>query len=529
MYWYESIYAPLMLGASLVSIGLAAYAWRRQRLPEARSLALLLLAGAEWSVFYALELAATDLPAKLILAKLQFFGSLSGPAFFLVFAMRYTGRDRWLTRRNLLLLVPEPVLMLLLTFTNESHRLVYARNDLDTSGGWPLLVSSWGPMGWANIAYSYALVAGGVAMIFLLILRSRHNNGRRAVILLLIGLVPLIADVFYVSGRTPLRGLDLTPVGFILVALALAGGITGLRLSDILSVSRREVIENMRDGLVVLDPAFRVIDLNPAARQLSTHSLKNAIGRPASEVWPEWPSFGNASREDRIDATKEMVLSLHPSRTFDVRLSTMVGWRGFVISRVAIISDVTERTRREDELFRQYEATRQLADRDPVTGCLNHRAIHERLAHELALAKSLGHTLCFVMMDLDGFKQVNDRFGHPVGDFVLKHVSELLMVHSRAKDVLGRYGGDEFAAVFPDTSVEGTTETANRWSAALAEHPYLTEDGTTIPVRLSFGIASFPADAREVGALVTVADRRLYEAKSRRAEASIDLAERTPQ
>ena len=172
--------------------------------------------------------------------------------------------------------------MLLLTFTNESHRLVYAQNHLDTSGGWPLLVSSWGPAGWANIAYSYALVAVGLAMILLLILRSHHGHARRAVILLLIGLIPLIADLFYVFGRTPLKDLDLTPLSFIVVALVLASGITGLSLSDVLSVSRREVLENMRDGLVVLDPALRVIDLNSAARQLArTHSrILSASRRP---------------------------------------------------------------------------------------------------------------------------------------------------------------------------------------------------------------------------------------------------------
>ncbi len=514
-----------MLGASLVSIGLAAYAWRRQRLPEARSLALLLLASAEWSVFYGLELAATDLPSKLILAKLQFFGILSSPTFFIVFTMRYTGHDRWLTRRNLLMLVPEPVLMLLLTFTNESHRLIYARNDLVTTGGWPLLVSRWGPMGWANIAYSYVLVVVGIAMIVLLIMRSHDRNWRRAVILVLLGLAPAIANVLYVFRLTPFRGLDLTPISFILMALALGSGITGLSLSDVLSVSSREVIDNMQDGLVVLDSTFRVIDLNPAAAQLTAVSPKDAVGRPVASVWPEWPDFGSASREERIDATKEMVLLLHPSRTFDVRLSTVVDWRGLVVSRVAVISDVTERTRREDQLFQQYEATRQLADRDPLTGCLNHRAIHERLSHELEMAKVRGHTVCFVMMDLDGFKQINDRFGHRAGDRVLKHVSHLLVTHTRAKDLLGRYGCDEFAAVFPDTSAEMAAEVANRWAAALVEHPCFTEDGTAISVRLSFGISSFPEDAWEVGALVNVADRRLYEAKPRRSEATIDIAE----
>lgn len=524
MYWYELTYAPLMLGAAFVSIALAVYAWQRQRLPEARPLAFLFLASAIWCVFYGVELAATDLATKLFFVRLEFFGSLSGPAFFLAFAIRYTGRDRWLTRRNLLLLVPEPVLMVLLVFTNEWHRLIYARNELDTSGSWPLLVSSWGPMGWANIAYSYALVAAGLAMILVLIVRRRHGHGRRAVILLLLGLVPVVADVFYVFGRTPVKDLDLTPISFVVVALVFASGITGLRLSDVISVSRREAIENMRDGLVMLDPAFRVIDLNPAAQELTTFSRKSAIGRPVAEVWRGWPDFGDASREEIIDATREMVVSLHPSRTFDVRMSTVFDWRGLVVSRVAVISDVTERTRREDQLLRRYEATRQLADRDPVTGCLNHRAIHERLALEMRKAGSLGQDLCFVMMDLDGFKRVNDRFGHPVGDRVLRHVSRVLVTHARAKDLLGRYGGDEFAAVFPDTSVEGATEVANRWIAALAEHPWRFEDGTPIAVGLSVGISSFPEDAQEVGALVAVADRRLYEAKPRRAEAAVDAA-----
>jgi diguanylate cyclase (GGDEF)-like protein len=117
------------------------------------------------------------------------------------------------------------------------------------------------------------------------------------------------------------------------------------------------------------------------------------------------------------------------------------------------------------------------------------------------------------MMDLDGFKLFNDTYGHPSGDDVLRTIASLLSAIVRDSDIVGRYGGDEFMAVLPDTGSQGAVELSQRVRAALLESPYLAPDGQAIPLHLSFGIASYPVDGRQVNELIGLADGNLYSSK----------------
>jgi diguanylate cyclase (GGDEF)-like protein len=510
--WYQSPFILIMFVASATSVIIAYYAWSRQRVPEARPLALLLVASAEWTVTYGLEMASRDLATKVMLVKLQYFGIVSAPTMLLVFVLFYTGRSQWLTGRRLLLLWPEPLAVLLLSFTNEAHRFVWAKNTLDMSGSWPVMVNSYGPVGWANIAYAYAMIGCAALMLLQLVWRRRHRHGLRPVFVLLTGFTPWLASALYVTKHNPIDGLDLTPIGFTVMTLAFALGVSGLRLSDMLSVSRQAVIEHMRDGLVVLDTAGRIIDLNPAARRLAEDFTK-PIGCEVSSVWPKWPNLRTADIDSCGSVSGEMGLSRGQDRVFEVQVSPVVDWRGLVVSRVAIIRDITERKRLEEELAQQLERAKYLADRDSVTGFLNHRAIHLRLEHEIKLSTRTGHPVSLVIMDMDTFKQFNDTYGHPVGDQVLIHAASILSSRARESDVLGRYGGDEFVAILPNTSSEGAVELASRLRTAMAERPYEAADGKSLAFRMSFGVAEYPADSGEVLGLMEVADAFLYESK----------------
>lgn len=154
-----------------------------------------------------------------------------------------------------------------------------------------------------------------------------------------------------------------------------------------------------------------------------------------------------------------------------------------------------------------------LAAHDGLTGCLNHRAFHERLDEEVARARRYGRPLALLVVDIDGFKAVNDRFGHVAGDDVLAALGELLRTEARAVDVVGRTGGDEFAVLLPETGGEQAGALAERITKATRTL------GLAMPVSVSIGVAStgravpVPADARD---LVRIADRSLYAAKRRR-------------
>ncbi|BCM92907.1 cyclic di-GMP phosphodiesterase response regulator RpfG [Abditibacteriota bacterium] len=155
------------------------------------------------------------------------------------------------------------------------------------------------------------------------------------------------------------------------------------------------------------------------------------------------------------------------------------------------------------------------ADRDSVTGLLNHRAIHERLQTELERAARSNRPLAVIMMDLNNFKLFNDTYGHPVGDQVLKRVALALGSKCRKFDVLGRYGGDEFIAVLPETDLPLAMVVAQRWRERmeLEGFHFVGDEERVIPVSLSFGIATYPADSTNRFELISVADANLYSAK----------------
>jgi len=149
---------------------------------------------------------------------------------------------------------------------------------------------------------------------------------------------------------------------------------------------------------------------------------------------------------------------------------------------------------------------------DGLTGLANRRQCEETLEDELARVERFGGSLAVVVADLDWFKDINDRHGHPAGDAVLREFAVLLEETVRDVDLAGRWGGEEFVLVLPGTDVAGGAQLAERIRGALAGRTVLAVDGSPIPVTASFGVAAIPP-AKTASELFAAADAAMYQAK----------------
>ncbi len=160
-----------------------------------------------------------------------------------------------------------------------------------------------------------------------------------------------------------------------------------------------------------------------------------------------------------------------------------------------------------------YEHNERLATTDGLTGLVNHRQFQLVLDQMLAQADRYGHKLSLLLTDIDHFKGVNDTYGHPVGDKVLKRVAAIISQTARAKiDVVARYGGEEFAVVLPETDRAGAVRLAERVRASVAAEQFYSQNGR-FGATISLGVATFPDDAAVKSKLIDCADQALYAAK----------------
>lgn len=166
------------------------------------------------------------------------------------------------------------------------------------------------------------------------------------------------------------------------------------------------------------------------------------------------------------------------------------------------------------ENIRLYRQTADQAVRDGLTGLLNHRRLHERMKEELSRSLRYQHPMTLLMIDVDYFKRYNDTYGHQQGDEVLRILAQILRQNVRHSDIVGRYGGEEFAVVLPETSKDSAVTLAQRLCEVVASTPFPGRRGGP-PVRctISVGVASYPEDGLTVSELIPAADAALYRAK----------------
>jgi len=371
MHWQFIPYVLPVVASAVVSAALALAAWHRRPAPGATSFCLLMLAVAQWALGYALELASPDLPTTLFWDNISWLGAVSAPALWLAFALQYTGRARWLTRQSVVILVVEPLVTLLLVWTNQFHGLIESNIRLNPGSPFSALVVTYGVGYWINIAYSYLLLFLGALLIGSLIqalIRSASLYRGQASALLIAVLAPWVGNALTIFGLNPFPHLDLTPFAFTVTGLAMAWSLFRFRLLDIVPVAREAVIESMSDAVIVLDEQNRIVDLNPAAQLLADRTASEAVGQAFTGVFSAWPELVECCR-DVTETNAEVIQGAGEAlRYFDLRISPLYRRNGHlsVTGRLIVLNDTTGHKQAERALRESEERFRNIFAEAPI-------------------------------------------------------------------------------------------------------------------------------------------------------------------
>lgn len=277
----------------------------------------------------------------------------------------------------------------------------------------------------------------------------------------------------------------------------------------------RAILQSMRDGYFEMDVDGVILTVNPALCQLLGQTRETLMGHPYYELLGE---------DDLARARQpfQRAMQSGAGKTFAIPLQRADGSLGYFEATVSLIHDLQGELRGyrgivrdvSDQIAYQQQLL-EMAYRDPLTGLGNRKAFDEQLGQALLRAGSGGSELALLYLDLDRFKEVNDRFGHDVGDALLKAVAERVRSTLRQPDKAYRLGGDEFAVLLEDSQENNPQRLAERLLAALVQP--LALNGERIDfVTPSIGIALYPRHAGDAEGLVRAADSAMYQAKRQR-------------
>jgi diguanylate cyclase (GGDEF)-like protein/PAS domain S-box-containing protein len=332
-------------------------------------------------------------------------------------------------------------------------------------------------------------------------------------------------DAWWRAQVTPLGGRSVVVAAWEVTDQKLAE--RSLRASERLN---RAIVAGLLEGLLVVGTDTRVVLANEAVARLFGVPVAELVGRPLSGVPVDMlDEAGRLLPFERLPLTR----ALHGEevRSAIVRLvrrdgsllwveaqaSPLVDDDGELHGAVASYDDVTLRVEQD-------RRTRHEADTDPLTGLANRRALERTLESALARAAARGRSTAVLVLDLDGFKAVNDSLGHAAGDAALREVARRLRRCVRERDLVARLGGDEFVVLLTDVggSSGAAVEACERVEAALSGPIAL--DAGEAALSAAIGVATFPDDGADAATLLAHADRAMYAAKAARSGRRVDSA-----
>jgi PAS domain S-box-containing protein len=356
------IYSLLPLIALVTAVILVFRSWKFRDSNLGITFLVLMSALAWWSLSSFLERNSIDIAAKYFWVKMTYFGVVVMPVAWLIFALQYTDREKWLTRNVVGILAIIPFITLILVWTNDSHSLMWTNIWMNTSVSPPIDSVTHGFWFWVNITYAYVMLLLGTVCLSIIFFKGSGTYRKQAGILLVASLVPWIGNLLFIAGIGPFAEADITPLAFAITGVACFFGLSRLRLLDIMPIAHETIFKSMIDGVVVLDNHQRIMEINPAAEGIIGGNKANIIGQTWAGVLPVQDGLFDFKPEM---IKKQAVIEIGQGpikRYFGVYISS-IKIRQNLNGNVVILHDETERNKAESEARERAKLEIELVER----------------------------------------------------------------------------------------------------------------------------------------------------------------------
>ncbi|TFE25773.1 diguanylate cyclase [Cohnella luojiensis] len=487
----------------------------------------------------------TDFPEiQLLFINMSFVAmGMLGPGW-LIFVFFLTGRAAQLKAGRLLVYILPAALCVVGALWNPNELFMSP-----ISGNY--LNRLYGPLFWMLVLIQFAYFFTALMNMFHSLKTVSSVNQRKQLATALIGmfvltgfgLLDVLINVLLAQWLPVIPGL--LALGILLSDVCFVIAIYRFGMFDILSMAQRDIFEHMTTGIIVVDENGKVLEVNRAASPF-VQSVKGenfemekllAPLQAQGEVYEFLYRYNHHPYEKM-----QMEFSLHESagRHVSIQISPVLDNRKTLLGRIITFHDVTELRKLvvemnrknealhernlelitiQEELFRVNQKLEQMAVTDGLTGCFNRRYLMQQLEHEVLLNMRYQIPFAIFLFDIDHFKQINDRFGHLVGDEVIRSTADIVRTKLRRTDILARYGGEEFTIYLPHTNREQAELLAERIMLAVGEN-WVDAGSERVRVTISMGVLSessedlnFDDPKEYLREVFSGADSALYKAK----------------
>lgn len=465
-------------------------------------------ASAVYTFAFALELSGNSMEQIKFWIKLEYLGMPYIAPSSLLMIMHFVGLEKLVSKKLLVLLYSVPVISTVLVWTNDSHHLfyksIYFRGDAPT----PLVDIVMGPWYIVQGSLTFGCMLAGMCLILWRWGRMRRAYLRQMLIIFVGQFLPALGAFLYLMDLTP-YGTDPVPVVMSVTSSLYIWAILSRGMLTAAPIARENLFESMRDGVLVMDLSDKLVDYNRAAAEMLEDLDAAAIGRPLAQLFlPAGKEAVDYVMNSNPQISEEQELVWHSGgevRYYQIRSSPVQKHDGHLAGRMIMLIDVTERTLLQEKLL-------QLATIDSLTGIYNRPHFMELSRQRLQEAANSAAPFSVILLDIDFFKSINDRYGHHHGDMALQHVVSVCRQHVREGDVFGRYGGEEFVLSLPGAPLKEAALISDRIRRDIEQSTFSTITGT-ITITASFGVTEAFRRSISLEELLSEADHALYSSK----------------